>query len=237
MAKLLGPFSVGYPVAFRSGGDTTREAFGKHIQEIEKIYGILNALDAGKVSSDDLSGIIGGSIDSKLQAHINSTNPHPNWKINLSDLTGTLDASKVVGNLTSAYIDASHVNNLASVVSGLVPISQDKGDGIIESDIKQQGYVKFNNGLILQWGTKYHSFAGEGEVTLMFNTPFPSMCCGLTASIVFNTDIDSDCNIFLQLIEKKTTSTNFTYHLQTAEATPAPSYAGKIGVKYIALGI
>ena len=35
---LLGPFNVNYPVIFRSGGDTTRVAFGKHIQEIERIY-------------------------------------------------------------------------------------------------------------------------------------------------------------------------------------------------------
>ena len=34
MASDLGPFNVGYPVDFRTGGDTTRDAFGKHIQEI-----------------------------------------------------------------------------------------------------------------------------------------------------------------------------------------------------------
>ena len=27
----IGPFEAGYPVNFKSGGDTTREAFGKHI--------------------------------------------------------------------------------------------------------------------------------------------------------------------------------------------------------------
>ena len=179
MATLLGPFSVGYPVAFRSGGDTTREAFGKHIQEIEKIYGILNALDAGKVSSEDLSGIIGGSIDSKLQAHVNSTNPHPNWKINFSDLTGNLDASKVVGNLTNAYIDASHVNNLASIVSGLIPSGQDKGDGITDSDIKSNGYVKFNNGLIVQWGkteNQYEYVHANTANEHKFKIEFPSQC-------------------------------------------------------------
>ena len=44
-------FKVGYPVDFRSGGDTTQQAFGKHIQEIVKIYGDLNALNAESLSS------------------------------------------------------------------------------------------------------------------------------------------------------------------------------------------
>ena len=54
---LVGPFSKGFAVNFKSGGDTTRDAFGKHIQEIDRIYGYLNALDAGKVSADEVSNI------------------------------------------------------------------------------------------------------------------------------------------------------------------------------------
>ena len=59
MAKrLLGPWSVLYPVRFYSGGDTTRQAFGKHIQEIARIYGLLNALDAGKAGSDEIADVV-----------------------------------------------------------------------------------------------------------------------------------------------------------------------------------
>ena len=54
---LVGPFSKGFAVNFKSGGDTTRDAFGKHIQEIDRIYGYLNALDAGKVSASEVSDI------------------------------------------------------------------------------------------------------------------------------------------------------------------------------------
>lgn len=123
MARLLGPWSVGYPVRFYSGGDTTREAFRKHISEIERIYGLLNALDRGKAGTADISDA--------LTNHINSSNPHPNWKpkMSMSDLTGTidfsritgdLDASRVTGLLSRARIDASHVNNLEALIKELI---------------------------------------------------------------------------------------------------------------------
>lgn len=122
--KLLGPWKVLYPVRFYSGGDTTSQAFGKHIQEIERIYGLLNALDAGKAGSADIADA--------LQKHIDSTNPHPNWrpKINAGDIqggipieklignlpfdriSGDVPANRVVGDLTRAYIHASRVTDL-----------------------------------------------------------------------------------------------------------------------------
>lgn len=37
-------WTVGYPVDFSSGGDETHVAIGKHIAEINKIYGHLNEL-------------------------------------------------------------------------------------------------------------------------------------------------------------------------------------------------
>lgn len=160
---LLGPFSVGYPVAFRTGGDTTREAFGKHIQEIERIYGILNALDAGKVSADDL--------DKAISDHVNSTNPHPKWKpsLSFSDISGNLDGSRLTGKinaelvyglLSNATIDVSHVNNLESFVKSLIPTGGGgEGEGITESNLQANGYIKFSNGFMLQWGKI------SGEVT------------------------------------------------------------------------
>ena len=155
MPTLVGPFSVGYPVAFRSGGDTTREAFNKHI---ERIYGILNSLDSGKLTTTDMLQY--------LNEHKNSTNPHPNWKINLSDLAGNIDGSKitgsisganipaanVIGKLTQATIDAAKVNGLEDFINGLSGDDIDKGDGIVESQLNASGgYVKFGNGLIAQW--------------------------------------------------------------------------------------
>lgn len=56
--KLLGPWNVAFPVRFRSGGDTTSQAFGKHIQEIERIYGLLNALDVAKIGNEELTELL-----------------------------------------------------------------------------------------------------------------------------------------------------------------------------------
>ena len=184
---LLGPFSVGYPVAFKTGGDTTREAFGKHIQEIERIYGILNALDNGKVSADDLNNSF-GSINNRLQQHIDSTNPHPNWKIKFSDLigdldgsrlTGKIDASLIYGLLNNANIDANRVYGLEAFIRSLLP---DDIDGITDKKLEDNGYVKFSNGLIIQWG--YYEYAlselsnpgPQTYATANFPTSFSSKC-------------------------------------------------------------
>lgn len=142
----VGPFSVKYPVLFTSGGDTTSQAFHKHIQEIERIYGCLNALNADKLSASDLENSL-GDVNTALTKHINSTNPHPNWKPdisvswsnltgikpNLADFNGNLPMSRITGNL-----DASRISNLPS--------------GITDSKLAGNGYAKFSNGLMLQWG-------------------------------------------------------------------------------------
>lgn len=191
MAVLLGPFEIGYPVAFEPGGDTTRDAFEKHIHEIEKIYGILNALDAGKVSSDDLDKLA-NDLENGLQNHINSTNPHPNWKISFDDLTGQLDGSKlkgrieaslVYGLLSNAYIDAGHVNGLEALVKSLV--GDGSGDGITDAKLEAKGYVKFANGFTIQWGNTSNTATISVDMTnklyvasgtLKFVTSFSSKC-------------------------------------------------------------
>ena len=181
MPTLIGPFNVGYPVNFTSGGDTTRDAFSKHIQEIERIYGYLNALDAGKVSASDVSSLTGavGSLNTYLTNHINSTNPHPNYspswsdltnKPNLADLSGNLPMSRITGNL-----DASRITNLP-----------DSGDGITDDDISGNGYVKFNNGLIIQWGVDLKDASGAWEHSVTFPIAFPSICFSVVASCYVN---------------------------------------------------
>ena len=170
---LVGPFNVGYPVNFKSNGDTTRDAFGKHIQEIERIYGYLNALDAGKVSASDVSGLSGsiGNINTALTNHINSTNPHPNYKPNWSDLTGTKpNLADFNGNLST-----SRISGLQKFVEDLIP--DDSGGGITESSLSNNGYVKFGNGLIIHWGEASYN---PSQVNYYpFVKPFPSFCAAV----------------------------------------------------------
>ena len=144
---LTGPFSVTYPVNFYSGGDTTKEAFGKHIQEIQKIYGILNSLNSDKVSADELT--------SKLQAHINDSNPHPN--LNLANTQGNLSSSRVTGNFDFSRItgnlDASRITGYfdTSRISGLESYVKDISKKAIGDELNGATYMKVGN-ILLQWG-------------------------------------------------------------------------------------
>ena len=171
----LGPFSVEYPVNFRSGGDTTKDAFWKHIQEIERIYGLLTAIDAAAASSDSISGAISG----ELQQHINSTNPHPNWKPSLSfdDITGNLAASRVVGKLTNATIDAGKVNGLSEIIGGEIPDPPDLNEVFPSTKIQTSGYVKLINGLIFQWGISDDLETDASNTSkFLFPTEFSNRC-------------------------------------------------------------
>ena len=162
---ILGPFSVAYPVAFRSGGDTTKEAFGKHIQEIEKIYGIINALDADKIAASEftakfnaLSSTVSNvqsTLQSNLNSHVNSSNPHPNWKVNLSSqVTGSLPSSSVSGNF-----DTSRINGLENYCKNLVKEDFACND---YSD-HTEGYVDFNQLQIRFGRVKIEDIASGNE--------------------------------------------------------------------------
>ncbi len=251
---LIGPFSKGYPVDFKSSGDTTRNAFGKHIQEIERIYGYLNALDAGKVSASDVSGLSGsiGNISSQLQAHIDSTNPHPNWKpsVGWSDLTGTkpnladfggnLDASRVSGKLSNANIDTSGVNGLKSFVEGLIPSGGGGGSGTGITSLfstAKTGYAKFGDLLTIQWGeTGTYNISGNGSIgntevhSENFATNFTSACYVLLDNGPVSRGLGSNGTI---------TTTIESYDRQSyvvSVQNSATLGATSLPVKYIAIG-
>ncbi len=230
----LGPFSVEYPVNFRSGGDTTKEAFWKHIQEIERIYGLLTAIDAAAASSDSISGAISG----ELQRHINSTNPHPNWKPSLSfdDITGNLAASRVVGKLTNATIDAGKISGLSALIGGQLP--PDKGDGITTSKIQENGYAKFNNGLMLNWGNvtigkPYQEMAYKTT----FSEKFPTKCLNISLTIQ-SSEASNVLSVSAQTIKSKITQEGFEFFLQYYWNTvdEIGNYEGNLAVSWLAIG-
>ena len=174
---LAEPVSTFYKVEFKSGGDTTNQAFSKHIQEIERIYGYLKALDLGKVSASDVSGLSGsiGNISSQLQAHIDSTNPHLNYKpsVSWSDLTGTKpNLTDLNGNLPTSRIDG-----LASFVDGRIPSSSGgSGTGITSLlNVGATGYAKFGDIMMLQWGVCSLNL-GNTATNVSFTKEFPTEC-------------------------------------------------------------
>lgn len=131
MPTLLGPWNVQYPINFVANGDTVHEGFNKHIQEIARIYGLLNALDAGKADTSDLTALrdsliaaieaaSGGPVPdifmSDLTNHINSSNPHPN--LLLSNTKGNLPVSRVDGLIPYLEADAGFANWIKSLAGG-----------------------------------------------------------------------------------------------------------------------
>lgn len=228
----IGPFEVGYPVNFKSGGDTTREAFGKHIQEFLKLYGNLNAVNADKVSASELT--------EKLTEHKNSTNPHPNWKPSLSygDISGTVDASKVSGTLSNANIDASRVYRLSEFVNGMLP--EDKGDGITSSHLVsgEPGYVKFKNGLMLQWGYfDLGADVSEGEHDVILSWSYQTAILNVQLTMELKTG-NTQCNVVAHLLKDKYQLNRFTYYLELyGSSYDVAGAANNLRVRYLVIGV
>lgn len=182
MATLLGLWSVQYPINFVANGDTVHQGFNKHIQEISRIYGLLNALDSGKVTTGDLTDALKSYVTTTtFNNHVNSTNPHPN--LALSTLSGNLDVSRITGNWplsrVSGTLSADNMNveglktKLKSWVEGL------NTGGISDSSLaSRRGRVKFTNGFMIQWDTLPPFDDGHMETDYNYVFPYPfEVCC------------------------------------------------------------
>lgn len=200
---------------------------------------------ASQADLDALSSVVKTKASkTDLTNHINSKNPHPNWKpdlsgtLSFSDITGNLDASRITGNLTGITIDASKVTNLKSFVESLIPDDSGGGGGStgFSGILGANGYVKLPNGLMLQWATRFiNNFTGEGKYSAAFPVSFEYGCYGLSADIVFDADdIDIDANSWVQILQSTITKSGFAYRIQSADSTP---YKYTIGVKFIAIGV
>ena len=170
-------YDITYPIDFRSGGDSVKVAFSKLIEEVRTIYGILNEL-AGDDFTDEqrakiLASLTGSIAGSRITGSISGT-------IDGSQVTGTLTASKVSGELTGATIASGNVTGLEAFVNGKIPA--DKGDGITEITKSQNGYVKFGNGLILQWGCVDYDVGGTLGMVINFPIEFTKECYSLTVT-------------------------------------------------------
>lgn len=228
MATIV-PYEVAYPVNFQSGGDVTKEAFGKHIQEIERIYGIINGLNASKVSADEFK--------SKLQSHIDDSNPHPN--LNLSNTQGTLPSSRITGNFDFSRItgsldtsritgnfDTSRINGLANFINGKIP------SVISASTRAENGFVEINESLIINWGKIKFSSRNTGEVTANFVRSFPGQCRNVVASLGYSaSSIDQDRQLFLLIRSYNKTSVTF----QVQEDTDTERW-DNVYISFIAIG-
>ena len=225
-----GPYGVKYPVAFHAGGDTTRDAFRKHIKEIEEIYAKLNALNDGKLDSTTLT--------TTIQEHIDDENPHPNYKpsfdavtgnLEMSRVTGNLDGSRITGTINNATIPSEKVTGLKAFVEEL--LLEDKGDGITEGELSETGSIKFKNGLILKWGNCGALFSSGRGAEYKYPEAFPSecFCVSLTYKRHDSSDLD-DTWVQLNGYDKE----GFTCTRQADNAYTGGSSTAS--VNYIAIG-
>ena len=101
-----------------------------------------------------------------------------------------------------------------------------KGGSLLEYN----GYHKFDNGLILQWGHTKYTFTKQKEFTIAFPIVFPNVCLNVTGNI---SDVGfGDCNL--------TTGVGiYTFNPINFSGTIKSNYASEqkdIGVYWIAIG-
>ena len=239
---LLEPFRVSFPVDFRHEGDTTKDAFGKHIQEIERIYGIINAVNADKLSAEEFT--------TKLQQHIGSNNPHPNLEpgtlggnLPFSRITGNLDASRVAGTLTNANVNTGNVNGLSAFVKELintsVPSIGDFSCGPTGDDGNYvHGYANFSTGCQIRFGR--HPIADYGdydtnERTLRqhnFAQRFTNHCAAIMLTLSDDDNTVSTNKNWVAMLHNHG-NLGFDYHMEQIE--PYQSITN-MEIEYIAIG-
>ena len=237
----LEEFTVGYPIDFRSGGDTTKQFAAKTIQEVARIYDYMNALRVGMTDQTAIDQAL-ATARSELESHRTSTNPHPNWSVNLTgQTTGNLDASRVAGKLTNATIDYGKVNGLASYVSELS--HQGITSSNYESGVNRRCYVTFENSFTIQFGslvvdkTTAQTSQSGTAITVQFDKLFTSIYAVIPVirvDLAYSTNIAED-NAFVQLIDYD--QYQFRFIIQFAHGEGTSGLSSQYFVNWIALGV
>lgn len=99
---------------------------------------------------------------------------------------------------------------------------KDDGAYIVAALLEQNGYVKFSNGLILQWGVVYIGL--DSEKNIFFNVSFSSICYGGLSTNAHTLHLSSDAG---------TSFYNITQ--STAKISHTSNYAGN--VFWLAIGV
>lgn len=82
------------------------------------------------------------------------------------------------------------------------------GGGIVAALLEQNGYVKFANGLILQWGVVY--IDSDSEKNISFNVSFSSICYGGFSTNAHTLHLSSDAGTSFYNITKSTAKISHT---------------------------
>lgn len=202
MAKrLLGPWSVLYPVRFYSGGDTTRQAFGKHIQEIARIYGLLNALDAGKAGSDEIADVVANITHNDLSGLEGGGGGHYFHlsREQIDKLEGAAGADDVIRTHNRLQglqggMDGNFYHLSRAQYDGLADLLLNNSGGVVEDRIGDAGYILFGNGLMIEWGNSpANGSASDAQVdAVTFPMAFVEIFTALVSTWTAEARYDND---------------------------------------------
>lgn len=97
--------------------------------------------------------------------------------------------------------------------------------GIVAQRLELHGYIKFANGVSIQWG--FHENVPDGT-RIPFPIAFDSACWGIAGN-----DINESDSPYMQVISfAKVTTTGFNSYASKIAGTPSPNY-----FRYIAIGM
>ena len=288
--KLGGPWSVQYPLRYYSGGDTTAQGFGKHIQEIARIYGLLNALDTGKIDSEDALSIVNGALGnlkhnslkeiqggqagqyyhltqtqvSKLNNAAaasdvikqhnnlqdiqggNATERYHLTQAQVSKLDASAAASDVIKNHNSLQgLQGGAANNYHHLtqaqLAGLTNLMNNPPSAFDGEQIAGNGYIKFENGLMMQWGKIWLNPSGWAEatpITGVFPITFPIACYNVVAgtSLTEGKTMVDGTNAFVDAMFQVTRYTNSTVSVMFQILDGQTATTQSIYANYVAFG-
>ena len=128
------------------------------------------------------------------------------WGINVTGNAGTATKLATAGTITVGNT-AKSFDGSANIAFSLAEI----GAGTIAGDVGQNGYVKFSNGLIIQWGLLYST--SVSTVTLTFPIAFPTACLWGTVSAKFDkNDAGGSFSVHVSGLEKTHMTSTTTKH-------------------------
>lgn len=219
-------YDVKYPVDFRSGGDSVKDAIGKHIEEFNTVYGVLNELAENDLTEEQKQKVLYGNIDgSRVIGNVEGY-------IHGSHITGTIDGGKITGTIPNATIPASQIDGLKDAISGEID-TKDIGSGIIVSSMEENGCIKFGNGIMFQWGVVEIKTGSEHFVE--FPTGFTRICCNVTLSLIHNL---KHCDLTVAISPNGIRKSGFSYHWDLDPAlVPADEVVSNAKISYFAVGV
>ena len=128
-----------------------------------------------------------------LENHRLSSTPHPN--LTFDGIGGSLPTSRLSGTISDSQIgdvSSSKITGTFSTdkISGLQNyVETHSQGGISNQSLNENGYVKFDGGLIFQWGTTVEGYFSENRIMdIHFPISFPHKCFAISSSIWIHND-------------------------------------------------